>query len=62
MSNIPLAERMRPRHLDAIIGQRHLLGPEGVLRKAVLSGKLPSMNLLGTSRSRENHTGPYDCQ
>lgn len=47
MSNIPLAERMRPRKLDEIIGQQHLLGPQGVLRKAVQSGKIPSMIFWG---------------
>ena len=47
MSNIPLAERMRPRHLDEIIGQRHLLGPDGPLRKAIQSGRIPSMIFWG---------------
>ena len=47
MSNIPLAERMRPRKLDDVVGQQHLLGPDGVLRNAVLSGKIPSMIFWG---------------
>ena len=29
----PLAERMRPRHIDAVVGQQHLLGPRGPLRQ-----------------------------
>lgn len=47
MNNTPLAERMRPRDLDQVVGQEHLVGPDGVLRKALASGRLPSMILWG---------------
>ena len=47
MSNIPLAERMRPQTLDDIVGQTHLLGPGAVLRKAITSGKIPSLIFWG---------------
>ncbi len=43
----PLAERMRPRNLDEVVGQEHLTGPGGVLRKAIESGEIPSMILWG---------------
>jgi putative ATPase len=43
----PLAERLRPRTLDEVIGQRHLLGPGRPLRVAFDSGRLPSMILWG---------------
>ncbi len=43
----PLAERLRPRTLDEIIGQRHLLGKDGVLRRLLDRGYLPSMILWG---------------
>ena len=43
----PLAERMRPRDLDEVVGQEHLVGPDGILRKALNSGVLPSMILWG---------------
>ena len=43
----PLAERMRPRTLDEVVGQEHLVGPEGILRKALAGGMLPSMILWG---------------
>ncbi len=43
----PLADRMRPRHLDEILGQDHLLGPERPLRLAVTSGTVPSLVLWG---------------
>ncbi len=45
--NPPLAEQLRPRHIDEYIGQTHLMGPDAVLRKAILSGDLPSMILWG---------------
>src|ERR1035437_5276457 len=43
----PLAERLRPRHIDEIIGQSHLLGAGRPLRLAFQSGKLHSMILWG---------------
>jgi putative ATPase len=43
----PLADRMRPRALDEIVGQEHLLGPGRVLRAALESGELHSMILWG---------------
>jgi replication-associated recombination protein RarA len=38
---------MRPRDLDQVVGQEHLVGPDGILRKALASGMLPSMVLWG---------------
>jgi putative ATPase len=46
-SNPPLAERMRPSRLDELIGQEHLTGKGGVIRKAIQSGNIPSMILWG---------------
>lgn len=43
----PLAERLRPATLDDLIGQEHLVGPEGVLRLAIKAGQVPSMILWG---------------
>lgn len=43
----PLAERLRPRHLDEVIGQVHLLGPGKPLRVAFEQGRLHSMILWG---------------
>jgi len=48
MQNLPpLAERLRPQNLDEYVGQKHLVGPDAVLRKAILSGQLPSMIFWG---------------
>jgi len=43
----PLADRMRPRALDEIAGQEHLLGPDGALRKAIEADRLPSIIFWG---------------
>ena len=45
--NAPLADRMRPRSLDEVVGQDHLLGPGKVLRAALEQGELHSMILWG---------------
>ncbi len=46
-TNIPLAERMRPHNLDQFAGQQHLVGTNGVLRRYLESGMIPSMILWG---------------
>jgi putative ATPase len=46
-SAAPLAERLRPKTLQEVIGQRHLLGPGKPLRVAFESGRLHSMILWG---------------
>ncbi len=43
----PLAERMRPRTLDEMVGQRRLLAPRSALRKSIESGHVHSMVLWG---------------
>jgi len=43
----PLAEKLRPKTLDEVVGQAHLLGENKPLRLAFNSGKLPSMILWG---------------
>lgn len=43
----PLAARMRPRTLDEVVGQDHLLGPGAVFRRLLESGRLVSMVLWG---------------
>jgi len=45
--NRPLAERMRPRTLDEYVGQRHLLGMESLLRRAVAEDRLFSVIFWG---------------
>ncbi len=46
-SLLPLAERLRPRTLDEVVGQEHLLGTGTLLRRAIEQDRLPSMILWG---------------
>jgi putative ATPase len=43
----PLADLLRPRTLDELVGQTHLVGPKGPLRRFVEAGELTSMILWG---------------
>ena len=43
----PLAERLRPKSLDDYIGQKHLVGPDGILRRMLASGHISSFILWG---------------
>ena len=43
----PLAERLRPHSLDEVVGQTHLLGPDGALTRMVAAGRLPNLILWG---------------
>lgn len=47
--NSPLADRLRPRSLDDIAGQHHLLDKDKPLRKIIESGKIPNMVFYGPS-------------
>src|SRR5262245_57376492 len=46
-SHAPLADRMRPKSLDEVVGQEHLTGPDGAIGRMVAAGKLSSMILWG---------------
>ena len=46
-ADAPLADRLRPRALDEVIGQEHLTGPEGAIGRMVAAGRLASMVLWG---------------
>ena len=45
----PLADEIRPQTIDEIVGQEHILGPDGMLRRIVESGKIPNMIFYGPS-------------
>ncbi|MBV8239135.1 MAG: AAA family ATPase, partial [Sphingomonas sp.] len=46
-ADAPLADRLRPRALDEVVGQEHLTGPEGAIGRMVAAGRLSSMILWG---------------
>ena len=53
----PLADRMRPRTLDEVVGQEHLIGPGKVLARA-RGRRAPLDDPLGPARHRQDHARP----
>ena len=45
----PLADEIRPKTLDEVVGQRHILGPRGLLRRLIQSGNIPNLVFYGPS-------------
>ena len=45
----PLADEIRPQSLDDVVGQKHILGSDGMLRRIVESGQIPNMVFYGPS-------------
>lgn len=46
---VPLADRIRPKTLDDVVGQEHILAPNRPLRKIIESGTIPNMIFYGPS-------------
>ena len=49
MSYRPLADEIRPQELDQVVGQAHILGSDGLLRRIIESGNIPNMIFYGPS-------------
>lgn len=47
--NSPLADKIRPKTLDDVVGQKHILGEGKPLRRIIESGKIPNMIFYGSS-------------
>lgn len=45
----PLADEIRPNTLDDVVGQKHILGPDSMLRRIVAGGRIPNMIFYGPS-------------
>ncbi|MBO4930494.1 MAG: AAA family ATPase, partial [Clostridia bacterium] len=45
----PLADKIRPLELDDMVGQQHIIGPGGLLRRILESGHIPNMIFYGPS-------------
>ena len=45
----PLADEIRPQTLDEVVGQRHILGKDGLLRRIIDSGSIPNLIFYGPS-------------
>ena len=49
MAYRPLADEIRPQTLDEVVGQGHILGPDGLLRRIIESGSIPNLLFYGPS-------------
>ncbi len=49
MAYRPLADEIRPTTLDEVVGQRHILGPDGLLRRVIEGGDVPNLIFYGPS-------------
>ena len=58
----PLAERMRPRSLDDYVGQKHLVGPNAVLRNMIEGRSHTLFHTLGATWGRQNHARTNRCK
>ena len=43
MAYRPLADEIRPQTLDDVVGQEHILGPGGLLRRIIEGGNIPNL-------------------
>ena len=49
MAYRPLADEIRPTSLDEVVGQKHILGRNGLLRRVIESGNVPNLIFYGPS-------------
>lgn len=57
MAYRPLADEIRPQTLDEVVGQKHILGREGLLRRIIEGGDIPQPDLLRSLGYRKDHGG-----
>ena len=57
----PLASRLRPRTLDEVVGQQHIVGKDKLLYRAIQADKLGSIIFYGPPGTKD-HPGQGDCQ
>ena len=56
----PLADRMRPTKLAEVVGQDHLVGPDGILSRLIGSKSLGSLIFSGAAGNRQDDRRPTD--
>ena len=61
MTYRPLADEIRPETLDEVVGQKHILGEGGLLRRIIEGGSIPNLIFYGPSGtgSPSARTEPY---
>ena len=60
--SVPLASRVRPKNLDQFVGQQHLIGQGKILRRMIADRSGNIYDILGTTRSRQDHIGWYNSR
>src|SRR5436305_12386110 len=58
----PLAERIRPRTLDEVVGQQKVVGPGGFLRRAIAQDRVPSLIFWGPPGSGKTTPAPIPAR
>lgn len=53
----PLASRIRPRTLDEVVGQQHIIGKDKMLYRAIKADKLGSIIFYGPAGNRKDYAG-----
>ena len=61
-SESPLASRLRPKTLEEMVGQQHIIGKDKLLYRAIKADKLSSIILYGTARNGKDDACKGDCQ
>ena len=61
MRNAQLADLIRPKTIEEIVGQAHLFGERGVIRRMLAGGRLTNMIFFGHSRNRQNNRRVRHC-
>ena len=59
MAYRPLADEIRPKTLDEVVGQKHILGKDGLLRRIIEGGRHPQPDLLRPLWDGEDHGGQH---
>ena len=57
----PLASRLRPTTLDEVVGQKHIIGKDKLLYRAIQADKLSSL-ILWTAGNRKNDVSESNCE
>ena len=51
----PLADRIRPKTLDEVVGQKHLIGEGKILRNIIENDEVPNMIFYGQGNAKKSY-------
>lgn len=58
----PLASELRPTTLDEVVGQKHIIGKDKLLYRAIIADKISSVIFYGPPGTGKDNTGKSHCQ